>query len=109
MKRVLWLVAVSTLLAHAQPVYTADKELALGKQLAAEVERRVAVVNDPAISGYVDRIARKLAATAVLRTLLTIKVVSGSNAYVTTLPGGFLDVDSKLISDAASEAELARA
>jgi predicted Zn-dependent protease len=107
MKRVLWLVAMWPLLAHPQPIYTADKELALGKQLAAELERKIAVVNDPAITGYMDRIARKLAETAILRTTLTTKVISGSNAYATTLPGGFLELDSTLILDAATEAELA--
>jgi predicted Zn-dependent protease len=107
MKPVLCLMVLSPLLAHAQPGYSADKELALGKQLASELERNVAVVNDPAITGYVDRMARNLAETAILRTPLTTKVVSGSNAYATTLPGGFLYVDSTLILDAASEAEVA--
>jgi Zn-dependent protease with chaperone function len=107
MKRVLWLMALSRLLAYAQPVYTADKELAVGKQLAAELERNVAVINDPAITAYVNRVAGKLAETAKLLTPLTIKVISGSNAYATIQPGGFLDVDSTLILDAVSEAELA--
>jgi len=107
MTRVLCLIALSPLLANAQPVYSADKELVLGKHLAAEFERNVAVVNDAAITAYVDRMARSLAKTATLRTPLTTKVVSGSNAYATTFPGGFLYVDSTLILDAASEAELA--
>jgi predicted Zn-dependent protease len=99
--------ALSPPLAYAQPAYTADKELALGKRLAADLERNVVVVNDPAITGYVDRIARKLAETAILRTPLTTKVISGSDAYATTFPGGFLYLDSTLILDAVSEAELA--
>lgn len=99
--------ALSALLIHAQPVYTADKELALGKQLAVELERKVPIVNDPAVTAYVNRVAGKLAATAILRTPLTTKVISGSNAYATVLPGGFLDLDSTLILDAVSEAELA--
>jgi Zn-dependent protease with chaperone function len=55
----------------------------------------------------VNRLAGKLAQTAALRAPLTIKVISGSNAYTTVLPGGVLDVDSTLILDAMSEAEVA--
>jgi len=97
MKRVLWLLAVSALPAHAQSVSTANNELA----------RDAAVVTDPAITAYVNRLAGKLAQTAALRAPLTIKVISGSNAYTTVLPGGVLDVDSTLILDAMSEAEVA--
>jgi predicted Zn-dependent protease len=99
--------ALVPLLASAQADYSPEKELALGKQLAAEVERNAIVIGDPAITGYVDRIARKVAGTARLRTALTIKVISGPDAYATTLPGGFVDVNTKLISEAANEAELA--
>jgi len=97
MKRVLWLLAVSALLTHAQSVSTADKELA----------RDAAVITDPAITAYVNRLAGKLAQIATLRPPLTVKVISGFNAYTTVLPGGFLDVDSTLILDAMSEAEVA--
>ena len=107
MRRVPFLVASLALVAFTQPAYSPDRELALGKQLAAEIERNAAVINDPAITGYVDRTTRKLAATAQLRTPLTVKVISGPNLYTITLPGGFLDISTRLIVEAANEAELA--
>ncbi len=78
-------------------------------KLAAEVEKNATVITDLAITGYVDRIAQKVAASAWLRGPLTIKVVAGLEGYATTLPGGFCFVNSDLIQTATSEAELAGA
>jgi predicted Zn-dependent protease len=107
MQRLLGLVALGPLLAGAQTVYTPENELALGKQLAAEVEQHAQVIADPAITGYVDRIARKVAAGASLRAALTVKVISGTDNYAIILPGGFLDIGTGAIREARNEAELA--
>jgi predicted Zn-dependent protease len=80
--------------------------LAIG-QSTAEIERNATIVTDPTITGYISRIAHDLAKTAKLSTPLTIKLISGPDACATTLPGGFLYVNTKLISAAATESELA--
>ena len=36
--------------------YSLDKEIAMGRQLAAEVERQVKLVDDPTINEYVNRV-----------------------------------------------------
>ncbi len=84
-----------------------QKDLALGRQLAAEVKKHATVITDPAINGYVNRIAQKVAASAGLRWPLTIKVATGLPGYATTLPGGFFFINADLIQTAASESELA--
>ena len=38
--------------------YSLDKEIALGKQLATEVERQARIVDDPIIAEYVNRIGQ---------------------------------------------------
>ena len=101
--------ALVPLLANAQTPGPAERELALGKQLAAELERNTTVIGDAAITGYVDRIARTLAAGVQLPTPLIVKVISAPNSYVIALPGGFLEISTRLIVDAENEAELAGA
>ena len=75
--------------------------------MASEVERGATVIGDPEIIDYVNRIVRKLTPTVTLRNPLTIKLLSGPNAYAIALPGGFIDVNTRLIMDAVNEAELA--
>jgi predicted Zn-dependent protease len=104
MSRAQFLVVLLPFLATAQSL---EQEVALGKQLSANLESKAKVISDPAITGYVDRIAQEVVASAILRTPLTTKVISGAKAYAITLPGGFCYVHSTLILDAANEAELA--
>jgi predicted Zn-dependent protease len=97
------LLALVPLTAGAQD--SRDKQQAIGKQLAQEVERQSTIITDPALVQYVDRIAQKLALAAGLRGALTVKVITGDSSYA--LPAGFLYIGTNLILKAASEAELA--
>ena len=40
--------------------YSLEKEIALGKQLAQEVERQAKVIDDPTIAEYVNRVGQNL-------------------------------------------------
>src|SRR5438045_4476702 len=40
--------------------YSLEKEIAIGKQLAQQVERQSKVINDPVISEYVNRVGQNL-------------------------------------------------
>src|SRR5689334_11907054 len=42
------------------PTMSLDKEIALGHQLAAEVDRQVKLVNDPVINEYVNRVEQNI-------------------------------------------------
>src|SRR5580693_3722735 len=41
--------------------YSLDQEMALGKQLAIEVEKQVKIVDDPIVSEYINRLGQNLA------------------------------------------------
>ena len=41
--------------------YTLDQEMALGKQLAIEVEKQAKIVDDPIVSEYINRLGQNLA------------------------------------------------
>lgn len=87
--------------------YSLEKEIALGKQLATDVERQAKVVNDPVISEYVNRVGQNLVRNSDAKVPFTIKVLDSEEVNAFALPGGFFFVNSGLILKADNEAELA--
>ena len=87
--------------------YSLEKEIALGKQLAQEVERQAKLINDPIISEYVNRIGQNLVRNSDAQVPFTIKVIDSDVVNAMALPGGFFYVNSGLILAADEEAEMA--
>jgi predicted Zn-dependent protease len=87
--------------------YSIEKEIALGKGLAADVERQAKIINDPVIAEYVNRVGQNLVRNSDAKVPFTIKVIDGDEVNAFALPGGFFFVYSGLILKADSEAELA--
>jgi hypothetical protein len=87
--------------------YSIQKEIALGKQMAQEVERQSKVLDDPVIAEYVSRIGQNLVRNSDAKVPFTIKVLDTEEVNAFALPGGFFFVNSGLILKADSEAELA--
>ncbi|HEX4749797.1 MAG TPA: M48 family metallopeptidase [Bryobacteraceae bacterium] len=87
--------------------YSLEKEIALGKQLAQQVERQSKVVNDPIVSEYVNRIGQNLVRNSDAKVPFTIKVIEDPSVNAFALPGGFFFVQTGLILKADNEAELA--
>lgn len=87
--------------------YSLEKEIALGKQLAQEVQRQAKIVDDPVISEYVNRVGQNLVRNSDAKVPFTIKVVDSEVVNAFALPGGFFFVNSGLILKAENEAELA--
>ena len=87
--------------------YSIDKEIALGKQLAQDVERQAKIIDDPVISEYVNRVGQNLVRNSDAKVPFTIKVIDTEDINAFALPGGFFFVNSGLILKADTEAELA--
>lgn len=87
--------------------YSLEKEIALGKQLAQEVERQAKVIDDPIIAEYVSRLGQNLVRNSDAKVPFTIKVLDTEEVNAFALPGGFFFVNSGLILKADSESELA--
>jgi len=87
--------------------YSLEKEIALGKQLAQEVERQAKIIDDPVIAEYVNRVGQNLVRNSDAKVPFTIKVLDSEEVNAFALPGGFFFVNSGLILKAESEAELA--
>jgi predicted Zn-dependent protease len=87
--------------------YSLEKEIAMGKEFAAQVESSVKLVQDPVVTEYVNRIGQNLVRNSDARVPFTIKVVDSDELNAFALPGGFFYVNSGLILAADDEAELA--
>src|SRR5579862_2256146 len=87
--------------------YSLEREMALGKGLAQEVERSSKLIDDPVVSEYVNRVGQNLVRNSDAKVPFTIKVIDSDVVNAFALPGGFFYVNSGLILRAQEEAELA--
>lgn len=87
--------------------YSLEKEIAMGKQFAQEVERQAKVIDDPIVAEYVNRVGQNLVRNSDAKVPFTIKVLDSEEVNAFALPGGFFFVNSGLILKADNEAELA--
>jgi predicted Zn-dependent protease len=84
-----------------------EKEVALGRQIAAEIDKENKFIDDPVITEYVNRVGQNLVIHSDAKVPFTIKVVDSDEVNAFALPGGFFYVNKGLILAADNEAELA--
>jgi predicted Zn-dependent protease len=89
------------------PTMSLDKEIALGHQLAAQVERQAKLFNDPVVNEYVNRVEQNIVRNSDAKVPFTIRIIDSDEVNAFALPGGFLFVNTGLILAADQEAELA--
>jgi predicted Zn-dependent protease len=88
-------------------LYSIEKEIALGKSYAQEIERQARIIDDPVISEYVNRVGQNLIRNSDVKVPVIIKVLDAEEVNAMALPGGFFFVNSGLIMKADNESELA--
>src|ERR1700745_3036774 len=87
--------------------YGVEKQVALGRQYAQQVEASVKLIQDPVITEYVNRVGQNIVRNSDAQVPFTIKVIDSDEINAFALPGGFFFVNSGLILAADEEAELA--
>lgn len=87
--------------------YSLDKEVAIGRQVAAEVDRQAKFIDDPIITEYINRVGQNIVLHSDAKVPFTIKVIDSDDVNAFALPGGFFYVNKGLILAADSEAEIA--
>ena len=87
--------------------FSIEREIALGKSLAQEVERSSKMIDDPVVTEYVNRVGQNLVRNSDAQVPFTIKVIDSDEVNAFALPGGFFYVNSGLILRAQEEDELA--
>jgi predicted Zn-dependent protease len=84
-----------------------EKEVRMGREAAAEVDRQAKFVDDPVITEYVNRVGQNIVLHSDAKVPFTIKVIDADEVNAFALPGGFFYVNKGLILAADNEAELA--
>jgi predicted Zn-dependent protease len=84
-----------------------EKEVALGRQIAAQLDKENKYIEDPVITEYINRVGQNLVLHSDAKVPFTIKVVDSDEVNAFALPGGFFYVNKGLILAADNEAELA--
>jgi predicted Zn-dependent protease len=87
--------------------YSLEKQIAMGKQFAQQVESTSKMINDPVVTEYINRLGQNLVRNSDAQVPFTIKVIDSDEVNAFALPGGFFYVNSGLILNADNEAELA--
>jgi predicted Zn-dependent protease len=85
-----------------------ERENALGRQAAQEVEQSIGLVRDPALTAYIDALGQRLAQHSPRRDVVYrfhVADMPEPNAFA--LPGGYIYVSRGLLAIANSEAQLA--
>jgi|ERR1700677_1190828 beta-barrel assembly-enhancing protease len=89
--------------------YSIEKEIAMGKQMAAEVQRQAKMLDDAVITEYVNRVGQNLVRNSDAKVPFTFQVIDDDTLNAFALPGGFIFVHTGLIHAAETEAEMASA
>jgi len=89
--------------------YSLEKEIALGKQLAAEVARQAKILDEPIVSEYVNRVGQNLVRSSDAKVPFTFQVIEADDLNAFALPGGYVFVNTGLIQMAEEEDEFAGA
>jgi hypothetical protein len=84
-----------------------DKEIAIGRQMAAEVEQQSKILDDPMVTEYINRVGQNIVLHSDAKVPFTIKVIDTDEVNAFALPGGYFFVNRGLILAADNEAELA--
>jgi predicted Zn-dependent protease len=84
-----------------------EKEIQMGRQMAAEIERQIKLLDDPTITEFVNRVGQNIVRNSDAKVPFTIKVVESDEINAFALPGGFFYVNTGLIMAADDESELA--
>ena len=87
--------------------YSLEKQVAMGKGFAMQVEQSAKVVNDPVVNEYINRLAQNIVRNSDAKVPFTVKVLDDDTVNAFALPGGYFYVQTGLILAADNEAELA--
>lgn len=89
-------------------LFSAQQDVQIGQQSAAQIERQLPLVRSQSVNSYVSHIGERLVASAPgPRFDYRFRVVDASDINAFALPGGFIYVNRGTIAAAHNEGELA--
>jgi predicted Zn-dependent protease len=102
------ILAERTKLSPGWNLFSPQQDVEIGREVSREAERKLRFVAAPQVASYVSGLGKRLAANAPgERYPYQFKVVNDRELNAFALPGGFLYVNSGIITAADNEAQLA--
>jgi predicted Zn-dependent protease len=84
-----------------------SEEIQLGREYAAEINRQLPIVEDPAVNRYITLVGDRIASQGTRKIGYTFYVVNTDAVNAFALPGGFVYVNRGLIEQTSNLSELA--
>ena len=86
-----------------------ERDIQVGREYAAQVERQMRVVSNQELTAYINRVGKRLVATGLLDQDFpySFKVVQEPSINAFALPGGPMFVHTGLIAAAGNQAQMA--
>ena len=89
-------------------IFSPEQDVEMGRQVAAEAERELPVLNNRQATSYIDALGKRLASRAPgERYPYQFKIVNDKGINAFALPGGFIYINRGTIEAAQNEAQLA--
>lgn len=88
-------------------IISEQKEVAIGKQYAEQIDHSAKLIKDPVVNEYVNRLAQNLARNSDAKVPISVKVIDDPTINAVTLPGGFIYLNSGTLLAANEEAQVA--
>ncbi len=89
-------------------IISIEDEIAMGRQVAAEAEQELALIDDALLGEYLNRLGQQLATVAPFEAYAyEFTLVNDSDINAFALPGGFIYLNRGIIEAADREAEVA--
>ena len=88
--------------------FTIEQDVELGRELGTRLEDSLALIREPSLTGYVDRVGQRVAAHSPLpRASHRFHILDTDELSSFSLPGGITFISRGLLAQTRDEAELA--
>src|SRR5579863_5643014 len=87
--------------------FTVERQAAVGRSLAQQIELHAKFVSDPVVTEYVNRVGQNILRNSDAQVPFTFKVIDSDVVNAMALPGGFFYINSGLLLAVNEEAEVA--
>ncbi|MGH9357230.1 MAG: M48 family metallopeptidase [Terriglobia bacterium] len=88
-------------------IISEQKEIAIGKQYADQIDHSAKLITDKVVDEYVNRLGQNLGRNSDAKIPISVKIIDDPSINAMTLPGGFIYVNSGTVLAADNAAELA--
>jgi predicted Zn-dependent protease len=88
-------------------IISEEKEIAIGKQYAMQIDQSAKLIKDPVITEYVNRVVQNVARNSDVKVPVSVKIIDDPTINAFALPGGFLYMNTGTLLAATEEDQVA--